>query len=123
MTAATNPAETSRTWVLLHLHEVERCKDDLVTYRVRPTEESFKAYCRELRLAKLRYFDYDRQDPGAFDEGANLLIKWTGEVLALLAGRTGEGRSIQLTRKGIEEHRTELERHVATAVCDREAIF
>ncbi len=121
LSAISPEAERSRVCVLLRLREVEVKREALADPIEASTVEGFKDFCRELRLAKLRYLDNDRQEPGVFDDGAGQLIEWTDEVLKLLEDAPDE-RSFRLVFNGISEHRKELAEHLGVAVAQRRVI-
>jgi hypothetical protein len=117
MNALSSAGLDPRIWILLHLHGVDRARANVVEA---PTLESFKAFCQKLRNAKLRFRNYDRQEPGAFDDGAAQLIEWTDEVLRRFPAK--DDKSLHLVCTGIQQHRDRLSEHLQLAAADREVI-
>lgn len=82
--------------------------------------ENFKEFCRRLRLSKLLWYHYDRQEPEAFDYGGEQLMEFGEKVLAaveaLAEGKT-DSQLGSVRRALREDHLDEIrERLDATPV-------
>lgn len=104
-------------WVQLDLRKAEVAKEEALR---EPTLERFKQFCQDLRSSKLRFRSEDRQERGAFDDGAGLLIEWADEVIDKIASMNDE--TLLRVEGGIREHRAELAEHVNTPIGARKAI-
>ena len=103
--------------MLLRLQKVNEARAHVIDH---PNQATLKPFCQELRAAKLRFLNHDRQEPLAFDQGAGLLIEWADEVLTIIELSSSIG--LIRVRNGIQSHRDELALHLEVPQSERPVI-
>lgn len=94
--------------ITLELHPLYEAADTAIK---EPGVDNFKEFCKRLRLSKLMWYHYDRQEPKAFDYGGEQLLQEGEKVLAAVEAFAEGWADVRLdhVRRAIrEDHLNEI---------------